>query len=86
MTRRKLTIAVLLRVLAVVGVCAYLSGRFLQAKYKMFVVPVVQRSEWFKGYDDYLQRRDPRLGARAQTRPAAAGWSTRAGSKAGRRL
>jgi hypothetical protein len=49
-------------VLAIVELAAFGSGKFLQAKYKMYVVPTVQRSEWFKGYDDYLKRRDPRLG------------------------
>jgi hypothetical protein len=41
---------------------AFACGKILQGKYKMYAAPVVQRSEWFKSYDDYLKRRDPRLG------------------------
>jgi hypothetical protein len=49
-------------VFAVVELGAFACGKFLQSKFKMYATPVVQRSEWFKSYDDYLKRRDPRLG------------------------
>lgn len=38
------------------------SAVFLQSKYKMYAVPVVQRSEGIKSYNDYLRHRDPVLG------------------------
>ena len=38
------------------------SAVFLQSKYKMYAVPVVQHSERIKSYDDYLRHRDPVLG------------------------
>lgn len=38
------------------------SAVFLQSKYKMYAVPVTQRSERIKSYEDYLRHRDPVLG------------------------
>lgn len=37
-------------------------GMFLQSKYKMYGVPVVQRTEQIKSYDDYLRLRNSQLG------------------------
>ena len=49
-------------VFAIVELGAFACGKILQSRYKMYAAPVAQRSEWFKSYDDYLKRRNPRLG------------------------
>ncbi len=61
--KRILFIVFALLILFVVAeLLAFACGVFLQSKYKMYSVPVVQHSDAVKSYDDYLKLRNPRLG------------------------